>query len=227
MERERERETGYSNFRSRDKRSVLTRCSSNKQAESFSISSEKRGKRIEEVDVDPRAACTQSRPILAVTLLGKFGGEDNAWNTPREHDTPLEGSKNRCIASLDCRQLWYTDEWEGMLGAKRRYMRISTSSSRRRAAKIRARIPKRLDGRAILSFSFFSTNTIKRTIRDPFDKSRATDLSKRNSVQRNRYFSIYLYEAENFSSPMGRGSSLILVIFPLAPSREAVFELRR
>ena len=39
MERERERETGYSNFRSRDKRSVLTRCSSNKQAESFSISS--------------------------------------------------------------------------------------------------------------------------------------------------------------------------------------------
>lgn len=117
MWRERERERGYSNFRSRDKRSVLTRCSSNKQAESFSISSEKRGKRIEEVDVDPRAACTQSRPILAVTLLGKFGGEDNAWNTPREHDTPLEGSKNRCIASLDCRQLWYTDEWEGMLGA--------------------------------------------------------------------------------------------------------------
>lgn len=57
---ERERERGYSNFRSRDKRSVLTRCSSNKQAESFSISSEKRGKSIEEVEVDPRAACTHA-----------------------------------------------------------------------------------------------------------------------------------------------------------------------
>lgn len=222
MWRERERERGYSNFRSRDKRSVLTRCSSNKQAESFSISSEKRGKRIEEVDVDPRAACTQSRPILAVTLLGKFGGEDNAWNTPREHDTPLEGSKNRCIASLDCRQLWYTDEWEGMLGANICvYPRALLGVEPRKSAQG----PRK--GRAILSFSFFSTNTIKRTIRDPFDKSRATDLSKRNSVQRNRYFSIYLYEAENFSSPVGRGSSLIPVIFPLAPSREAVFELRR
>lgn len=68
----------------RDKRSVLTRCARvTSRAESFPISrnfslffdssSEKRGKGIEEVE--PRDPTWHTRPILAVTLSGKFGGE--------------------------------------------------------------------------------------------------------------------------------------------------------
>ena len=217
-ERERERERGYSNFRSRDKRSVLTRCSSNKQAESFSISSEKRGKRIQE----PRAhrAALFSRLLYWESLAARITRGILPENT-------ILHSKDR---RTDALPLWIADSYgirmneRGCWAPIYAYIHeLSSASSRENLRKD----PEKARRPSNSLLFLFSTNTIKRTIRDPFDKFRATDLSKRNSVQRNRYFSIYLYEAENFSSPMGRGSSLILVIFPLVPSREAVFELRR
>lgn len=74
--------------------------------------------------------------------------------------------RTRCIAFLDCRQLWYTDEWKGNAGRQAKT-----------ASKIRAR--KILDSAKQLdSLLFPRIRTI--FIRDPFNESR---FSSRKSVQ--------------------------------------------
>lgn len=95
------------------------------------------------------------------------------------------------------------------------------------ASKIRARkildSAKQLDS---LLFPFFPTNTndfYPRSLqRLSFLKSKVRSLPSRG------YFSIYLYEAENLSSPVGREDPrLILVIFPPGPPHGSRFSSQR
>lgn len=159
----------------RDKRSVLTRCARvTSRPESFPISrnfslffdssSEKRGKGIEEVEPrDPAAHTLDSR--------GYFIGK--VWRRrvtrrilPENTILHSKDRRTRCIAFLDCRQLWYTDEWKGNAGRQAKT-----------ASKIRAR--KILDSAKQLdSLLFPRIRTI--FIRDPFNESR---FSSRKSVQ--------------------------------------------
>lgn len=123
--------------------------------------------------------------------------------------------RTRCIASLDCRQLWYTDEWKGNAGRQ----------AKRRRKSARGKYSTRLSN-SILSFSFLPTNT-----NDFYPRSlqRVSFLkSKVRSIPSRGYFSIYLYEAENLSSPVGREDPrLILVIFPPGPPHGSRFSSQR
>lgn len=118
--------------------------------------------------------------------------------------------RTRCIASLDCRQLWYTDEWKGNAGRQ----------AKRRRKSARGKYSTRLSN-SILSFSheyerFLSaipSTSLVSQVESPFNSVAwiLLDLSVRSR--------------EPFLARGARGSSLDPRHFSSwPPSREPVFE---
>lgn len=121
--------------------------------------------------------------------------------------------RTRCIASLDCRQLWYTDEWKGNAGRQAKT-----------ASKIRAR--KILDSAKQLdSLLFFSSHEYERFLSAIPSTSLVSQVeSPFNSVAW-ILLDLSVRSREPFLARGARGSSLDPRHFSSwPPSREPVFE---